>query len=110
MEISRGKSLLPAPVVLGAFLLLLVIIIAGSAFYYFVEGLSLIDSTYFAAMTLTTVGYGDFVPKTDIGKVFTAVYAFMGIGLFFGFAAMISQSAISRLNRAHASFQKNRNK
>jgi voltage-gated potassium channel len=32
-------------------------------------------------MTLATVGYGDFAPKTDLGKIFTMLYVFVGIGL-----------------------------
>ena len=31
-------------------------------------------------MTLTTVGYGDLVPTTDISKIFTSFYAVFGIG------------------------------
>lgn len=91
-------------------MLLLIILAGGAAFYYFVEGLAPVDAIYFAAMTLTTVGYGDFVPKTDVGKMFTAVYAFTGIGLFLGFAAMISQAALVRIHRVHADFQKNHKK
>ena len=36
-------------------------------------------------MTLTTVGDGQFSPKTDFGKIFTILYIFIGIGLVFGF-------------------------
>jgi heme/copper-type cytochrome/quinol oxidase subunit 1 len=36
-------------------------------------------------MTLTTIGFGDFVPATDLGKIFTIVYVFMGLGILLGF-------------------------
>lgn len=72
--------------------------IAGALFYHLVEGYSYIDAVYFTAMTLTTVGYGDFAPQTDVGKLFTAVYAFVGVGTFLGFAATLFQAAV---NRAH---------
>ena len=32
-------------------------------------------------MTLTTIGYGDIVPRTDLGKIFTSFYALFGIGV-----------------------------
>lgn len=81
------------------FLLLVVFWAIGIGFYSVVEGLSLVDAVYLSAMTLTTVGYGDFTPQTDIGKLFTSVYAFLGIGIFFGFAGALSAATVSRLRR-----------
>lgn len=107
MDTSKKKPLIPLPVVLGIVLLLVMGLAIGATFYYFVEGMSPVDSIYFAAMTLTTVGYGDFAPKTDLGKMFTAVYAFVGIGTFLGFAAIISQTALDRMHRLHKSFTEN---
>jgi hypothetical protein len=40
-----------------------------------------VDALYFSVVTLTTVGYGDFAPQTDLGKLFTAVYVRLGIGI-----------------------------
>jgi len=53
----------------------------GGLFYYQVEKFSLIDSFYFAATTLTTVGFGDLHPKTPTGKMFTIAYVFIGLGV-----------------------------
>lgn len=58
---------------------------SGTIFYSKVEGLRVLDALYFSVMTLTTVGYGDFTPQTDFGKVFTMVYTLVGIGLILGF-------------------------
>ena len=60
-------------------------VIIGSIFYHFAEGWRWLDSIYFSVISLTTVGYGDFSPKTDIGKIFTIFYVILGIGLFFAF-------------------------
>ncbi|HKX72471.1 MAG TPA: potassium channel family protein [Candidatus Saccharimonadales bacterium] len=79
--------------------LLLAVWGGGAVFYHVVEGLSYVDAIYFTACTLTTVGYGDITPKTDAGKLFTAVYAFVGIGFFLGFAAALFQSISGRLRR-----------
>lgn len=81
------------------FLLLLVLWAGGAVFYHFVEGLRPLDAFYFTAMTLATVGYGDFAPQTDLGKIFTAIYAFVGIGVFLGFAAALFQTIAARLRR-----------
>src|SRR5215204_3134752 len=51
-------------------LLTLIAIVSGTAFYSLVEGLRFVDALYFSVVTLTTVGYGDFAPETDIGKLF----------------------------------------
>ena len=58
---------------------------SGSIFYHFIENWNWIDSIYFSVITLTTVGYGDFSPQTDLGKVFTIFYIIIGIGLMFAF-------------------------
>lgn len=57
----------------------------GSVIYHYVEGWSWIDSIYFSVITLTTVGYGDFSPTTDEGKVFTIFYIIIGIGIILSF-------------------------
>lgn len=53
----------------------------GTLFYHRVEGWEWLDSLYFCVITLTTVGYGDLTPQTDLGKVFTMIYLLLGIGL-----------------------------
>ncbi len=53
----------------------------GTIFYRVIEGWGWLDSLYFCVITLATVGYGDFSPQTTLGKIFTMVYIFMGIGL-----------------------------
>ena len=37
---------------------------------------------WWAVATLTTVGYGDACPVTDLGKVIASLFAFLGIGMF----------------------------
>ena len=54
-------------------------LIVGAVFYHYVEGWSVLDCVYFSMVVITTVGYGDFVPKTPIGKAFTIAFAFYGI-------------------------------
>ena len=41
-----------------------------------------LDAVYWAAITLTTVGYGDFHPVTDVGKIIAIITSFVGIAVF----------------------------
>ena len=42
---------------------------------------SILDSMWWAVVTLTTIGYGDVYPTTPGGRVFTALVALVGVGL-----------------------------
>jgi voltage-gated potassium channel len=72
----------------------------GTVFYSVVEGWRVVDSLYFSAATLTTVGYGDFSPQTDAGKLFTVVYVLVGVGVMLAFITRVAAQAVqSRVER-----------
>lgn len=58
---------------------------AGTLVYHYLEEWSWIDSLYFSVITLTTIGYGDFAPATDEGKLFTIFYIVVGLGIILSF-------------------------
>lgn len=68
----------------------------GTIFYHSVEGWRWLDSFYFSVITLTTIGFGDFTPKTDIGKIFTVIYIFVGLGILLGFITPIGEYLVDR--------------
>lgn len=69
-------------------------LIIGTVFYHRFEGWNLLDSLYFSVITLTTVGYGDFSPHTNIGKIFTIFYLFVGLGIILSFINEIAKHQI----------------
>lgn len=57
----------------------------GTLVYHQLEGWGWVDSLYFSVITLTTIGYGDFSPATEAGKLFTIFYILVGLGLILNF-------------------------
>jgi len=66
-----------------------VLLIIASSLMYYVEKdaqpgsfSSIPEAMWWGVATLTTVGYGDVYPITPLGKLFSAIIAILGIGLF----------------------------
>ncbi len=55
-----------------------------------------VDSFYFSAMTLTTIGYGDFLPTTDVSKIFTVFYSLFGVGLVLYVLGVIARGYVEK--------------
>lgn len=66
--------------------------------YAVVEDWSILDPVYFSVVT-ATIGYGDFVPKTAAGKLFTIVYIISGIGLFVAAAGALGAHRADKSRR-----------
>ena len=67
------------------YLALLSILSIGTVFYHFAEGFRWLDALYFSVIALTTAGFGDLTPVTDLGKAFTIVYMITGFGIMLNF-------------------------
>jgi len=83
----------------GLFWSVLAFLFLGTLFYRAIEEWSWIDSFYFTVITLTTVGYGDFSPQTDIGKLFTVIYIIMGLGMLSSFIIKLATINVPRNER-----------
>lgn len=80
------------------------LLVTGTVVYAVVEKWSLIDALYFCVVTLSTVGYGDLAPKTELGRGFTIIYILVGVGIIFAGAARIVEVMVAeRTARSQAS-------
>jgi voltage-gated potassium channel len=75
------------------------VLVIGAVFYEIVEGWGWVDSFYFCAVTLTTIGYGDLHPTTDLGKIFTIFYCIVGIGIVATFITSVASRSARRLEQ-----------
>jgi voltage-gated potassium channel len=53
----------------------------GTIVFHILEGWSIVDSLYVTAQTVTTVGFGDVVPRTVAGRAFATVFMMVGVGI-----------------------------
>ncbi len=72
----------------------IMILLSGTTFYRAVEGWSWLDSLYFSVTIMSTVGLGDLSPATDLGKVFTVLYIFVGVGVFVALFAQFARALV----------------
>lgn len=84
-----------------------IIIPTGVVGYMIIEKLSLLNAIWITVVTLATIGYGDIVPQTPLGRIFTLFLVVGGLGTFafaaqaaFAFFVSPGMRAIRQANRA----------
>jgi len=66
------------------------------------DGCGFIDSMYFSAVTVTTLGYGDILPITPIGKVLASIHAVSGVCLIGLFLNSLSERRVEKVRELEA--------
>lgn len=110
-----GSSIKREPQARALLIFIIVILVSGTIFYVEIEHWSIIDALYYCVVTLTTVGSGELRPHTDIGKIFTIIYLFMGVGAMLATLQLISKHALkddeqSPLQKIRSKLTKKNNK
>ncbi|MFH0737772.1 MAG: potassium channel family protein [Candidatus Micrarchaeota archaeon] len=68
---------------LSAAVMFVILYAIAIPFYMVIEGLTLIESIYFVTVSITSAGYGDITPRTDVGRIFTSILLLAGVSIFF---------------------------
>ena len=90
-------------VVVPSILVILIIIFGGIGMYlaeYKHQGSNITnlgDAFWWAVETITTVGYGDYIPVTTIGRIIAIFVMFSGIGIVVVLLGKISQRRLRRV-------------
>jgi voltage-gated potassium channel len=89
-----------------AFFFLFLVLILSSSLMYYAENAaqptkftSILASMWWGVETLSTVGYGDIVPVTPLGKLIGSVVAISGIALFALPAGILASGFVAELRR-----------
>lgn len=77
-------------------LIVALVVTVGTVFFRHVEGWSWLDSYFFTVVTLSTVGYGNLIPMTTLGKIATTVQIFFFIAVVVVAIQQLGQFAIIR--------------
>jgi voltage-gated potassium channel len=79
------------------------VIVTGSFVIFSVESQqpesqinTMLDAVWWTVATVTTVGYGDIVPVTDIGKIIAIFFMFFGIGVLALFLSVLGSQFYKR--------------
>ncbi|MBN2255962.1 MAG: NAD-binding protein [Deltaproteobacteria bacterium] len=92
--------MLPLEKVRFAFLLLILIFVFGTLGYHVLEGWPFLESFYATVVTLGTVGYGDFYPKSSEGRIFAIFLITFGVGtMAYTFALVMENFMEGRLKQ-----------
>jgi voltage-gated potassium channel len=65
----------------AALLLLAGVIIFGTSGYYLIEGMTFLDALYQTVTTISTVGFREVQPFSEVGRVFTMALILGGVGV-----------------------------
>ena len=72
---------LPTRYLTTGIIIIILLLIYGVVGSYFIMDLNIVDSIYYSITTMTTVGYGDYIPYTPIEKIFSTSLSLAGVAL-----------------------------
>jgi len=113
MQVLRTVLREEAPTLIVVALILVFIMVIASWGIYILESAvqpdkfaSIPQAMWWAVVSLTTVGYGDVVPITPMGKVFTGIIALVGIGMAALPAGILASGFSSEMRRRENAYNR----
>lgn len=93
---SAIVKIIKEPIFKSLIATLSIILLSGTLFYKGAEGWSLLDSFYFAFVSLipTSVNTG-LIPQADLSKWFTMIYLVVGVGVMFMLLIIIGRAVVN---------------
>lgn len=70
------------------------LISGGTLGYVIIEGAKPFDALFMTVITITTIGYGEYIPLSNKGRLFTIFLALGGVGFFFYVLALFSEIVV----------------
>jgi len=80
--------------ILFAIFMLVMILCIGTSGYMLIEQGSFIDSLYMSVITITTVGYGEIIPLSSAGRLFTICLILVGVGFVLYLVGEVTESMV----------------
>ena len=77
----------------SVFLSLIALMVSGAAVFTYTEKMPFDDALYFSFVTGLTIGYGDIVVKTPVGRILAVLIGFIGV-LFSGMVIAVAVRAL----------------
>lgn len=77
-----------------ALLVLLTILSMGMTGFHYLEGWNFVESLYATVVTISTVGYGDFSPRTSEGMLFTVFLIIVGVGTMLYTVGLVTETML----------------
>lgn len=68
----------------------------GTISFHFLEDWTWIQALYYSVVTLSTVGYGDLVPTTDLSRLIAVIYIIFGVGIMLTALGSIGHAFIKK--------------
>jgi len=78
--------------------LVLFFLVGGSSGYMILEDYTLLEAMYMAVISITTVGYAEVQPLSDVGKIFTMFLLLFGVGSLAFAAHAFIESMVERVS------------
>ncbi|KAG0003686.1 Potassium channel [Modicella reniformis] len=99
-EEERVKTMVRRKMIIRMIIIWITLWFGGASVFCAFEEWSYLESLYFCYVTLTTIGFGDYIPKEPGSIEFWNIYVFIGLTIFAYVLSLFSESMASHIHFA----------